>query len=210
MAVTWTKTFTAADDGSALTGAQLGQLQTDIDTYTVQLAGTQTITGIKTFSGANTHSGNCTFSGDNTISGANSFTGNNTFSGTNAFTGLSCIAYLSTTTSVDMKTSGVTSLYTVPTGKIAYITHVVVRSPSASMAGGTDFDFGISSACSSWKQSVDLSSMTTATSDYMVIDSNNVKYTYCTAAQVFAIKVSTGTTASCTATIDVFGFIVSA
>jgi hypothetical protein len=210
MAVTWTKTFSSSDDGSALTGAQLGQIQTDIDTYTVQLAGTQTITGVKTLSGNNTHSGNNTFSGNNTHSGTNTFSSTNNFTGAAVFTGVSCIAWLATVTGVDMKTSGVTSLYTVPASKVLYVTHVVIRNPSASMAGGTDFDFGVASGCSSWAQSVDLSSLTTANTDYYIVSMGTTKYTECAAAEVFAIKVSTGTTAACTATIDVFGFLAAA
>ena len=40
------------------------------------------------------------------------------------------ITRLSTTTGVDMQTAAATTLYTVPTGKTAYITHVVIRDPS--------------------------------------------------------------------------------
>lgn len=60
MAFTWTKLFTSADDGSTLTGAQLGTLQSDIDNNTVQLAGAQTITGAKTFSDEITFNGTIT------------------------------------------------------------------------------------------------------------------------------------------------------
>lgn len=100
-----------------------------------------------------------------------------------------------------MKTATATTLYTVPTGKTAYITHVVIRDPSASMAGGTDYDF------TTWKQTVDLSSLTTANTDYIVLDCNNTKYTKQVAGTAFQITVVTGTIAACTATIDVFGFL---
>jgi len=107
-----------------------------------------------------------------------------------------------------MKTAGKTTLYTVPSGKTFYPVMVVVREPSASMAGGTDYDFGTGANADTWRQTVDLSSMTTLSTDYMVISGADVtKYTDCAASSVFGIKVITGTTAACTATIDVFGFL---
>ena len=118
------------------------------------------------------------------------------------------IGRLSTTTGVDMKTAQKNTLYTVPTGKTAYVTHVVVREPSASMSGGSDYDIGTGANADTWRQTVNLSSMTTSGTDYMVISGADVtKYTDNAAAAVFGIKVITGTTAACTATIDVFGFL---
>ncbi len=113
-----------------------------------------------------------------------------------------------TVTGVDMKTVGLTTLYTVPTGKTFYPTHVVIREPSASMAGGTDYDLGTGATANNWRQTINLSSMTTLATDFMVIAGADVtKYTDCAAASIFGIYVNTGTTAACTATIDVFGFL---
>jgi hypothetical protein len=110
---------------------------------------------------------------------------------------------LSTTTSVDMKTAGATTLYTVPAGKTAYIMMVVIRDNSASLAGGTNYDF------TGWRQSVDLSGMTTDNTTYRVLyATDNTSYTEAAAASTFQITVSTGATAAGTATIDVFGFLV--
>ncbi len=118
------------------------------------------------------------------------------------------IARLATVTGVDMKTVGKSTLYTVPTGKTLYVTHVVIREPSASMAGGTDYDIGTGASADTWRQTINLSSMTTLATDYMVISGADVtKYTDNAAAAVFGIYVNTGTTATCTATIDVFGFL---
>ena len=109
---------------------------------------------------------------------------------------------LSTTTGVNMQTvGGARTLYTVPTGKVARISHVVVRDISATLAGGTDFDF------TQWRQTVDLSGMTTANTDYMVINGNDTKYTELAAAATFQITPSTGSTGAATATIDVFGYL---
>ena len=118
------------------------------------------------------------------------------------------ITRLSTTSAVDMKTAQKNTLLTIPTGKTAYVTHVVIREPSASMAGGTDYDFGTGANADTWRQTVDLSSMTNLGTDYMVISGADVtKYTDNAVASVFGIKVITGTTAACTASIDVFGFL---
>ncbi len=118
------------------------------------------------------------------------------------------ITRLVTVTGVDMKTGGLTTLYTVPSGKTAYIFAVCVREPSASMAVGTDYDFGTGATANTWRQAIDLSSMTTLATDYMFITGADVtKYTDCATASVFGIYVNTGTSAICTATIDVFGFL---
>ncbi len=118
------------------------------------------------------------------------------------------ITRLATVTGVDMKTVQKNTLYTVPTGKTAYVTSVVIREPSASLAGGTDYDFGTGANADTWRQTVDLSSMTTADTDYMVISGADVtKYTDNAAAAVFGIKPITGSTGAATATIDVFGFL---
>lgn len=109
-----------------------------------------------------------------------------------------------------MKTAGKTTLYTVPTGKIFLPFAVCVRQPSASMAGGTDYDFGSGANADTWRQTVDLSSLTTLTTDMIFILSQDTKYSVEAAAAAFGIKVITGTTAACTATIDVFGFLADA
>jgi len=117
------------------------------------------------------------------------------------------IALLSSTASVDMQTAQKTTLYTVPSGKTAVICFVVVRSPSASLAGGTEYDFGTGDNANTWKQDVNLSSMTTLSTDVMVIDTNNTKYSNCAGSSAFGIKVITGSTLAATCTIDVFGYL---
>jgi len=115
---------------------------------------------------------------------------------------------------IGMQTAdGKQTVFTVPTGKKAIITHVVVRKPTASLAGGTDFDFGSGANADTWRQTIDLSSMTTVTTDYMVIPSiaaTPVKYTAEAAAAAFGVKPITGSTADADATVDVFGFLVDA
>lgn len=100
---------------------------------------------------------------------------------------------------------GKTILYTVPPGRKAVVSHCAVRQPTASLAGGTDFDLGDGANADTWKNTVDLSSMT-ATTDYMVVEGNNAKYTVFDAGDEFGVKPVTGATADAEATIDVFGY----
>lgn len=118
------------------------------------------------------------------------------------------IALLSSTSGVDMKTAGSTTLYNVPADKVAYIVFVVIRDTTASLASGTDYDF------TEWKQNVDLSSLTTLGTDYIVLyggailDADPIKYKEQANSATFQITVATGAAASGTATIDVFGYLV--
>jgi|WetSurMetagenome_2_1015567.scaffolds.fasta_scaffold481515_1 hypothetical protein len=107
-----------------------------------------------------------------------------------------------TTTGVDMKTAGATTLVAVPAGKVFYPIMVVIRDNTASLAGGTDYDF------TGWRQSVDLSGMTTTGTTYRVLyAADDTSYTENAASSNFQITVSTGATAAGTATIDVIGFL---
>lgn len=104
---------------------------------------------------------------------------------------------------VGMQTAdGAQTVFTVPVGKVAYTTHVVVRDPTGSLAGGTDFDF------TGFQQTVDLSGMTTGGTDYTVLDGNNAKYTEQAASTAMQITPNTGATADVDATIDWFGYLV--
>jgi len=110
------------------------------------------------------------------------------------------IALLGSKSGVDMKTVASTTIFTTKSNKVCRITHVVIRDPSATLAGGTSYSF------TQWRQTVDLSSLTTANTDYMVLDSNNTKFQELAASTAFQITVVTGSTGAATATIDVFGY----
>jgi len=101
-----------------------------------------------------------------------------------------------------MQTVAATEIYRVPYNKVAYITAVVIRDPSANMVGGTDYDI------LQWKQNFSLASLTTPGTDYIVLDGENTKYQEISASTSVTITVVSGTSASCTATIDVFGYLV--
>jgi hypothetical protein len=110
------------------------------------------------------------------------------------------IALLGSLSGVDMKTAASTTIFTTSVGKVTRITHVVVRDTTASLADGTSYSF------TNFRQAVDLSSLTTSGTDYIVLDGNNAKYAEIAAATAFQITVTTGATAAGTATIDVFGY----
>lgn len=112
------------------------------------------------------------------------------------------ITKVSTTTGVDMKTAASTTLYTVPTGKTFYVTKVIIRGNSASLAGGTSYAF------TTWRSGVDLSGMTVTTGFRELLGTDNTTFTAIAAGGNFQITVTTGSTAACTATIDVFGYLV--
>ena len=104
---------------------------------------------------------------------------------------------------------GKTVAFQVPVGKTMVVTHVVIRSPSGSLAGGTDFDIGSGANADTWRQTIDLSSLTAVT-DYIVIPSIAavpVKYTLEVAEAEFGILPITGATADVTATMDLFGYL---
>ena len=116
--------------------------------------------------------------------------------------------YLGEVAAVDMKTAGKTTLYTIPTGQKAIISAVLIMNPSATLAGGIDYDFGSESLCTTWIQNVDFSGMT-ATSDYRLLCSTGI-FTVEDAADTFGIYVNTGSTGAATARIIVFGMEIAA
>ena len=106
---------------------------------------------------------------------------------------------------VDMKTAGTTTIFTTESGRVTRIVQVVVRDPTASMAGGTSYNFGTSFRNAGI---IDLSSLIVSGTDYIVLDQNNTKSTEIASATAFQIVVTTGTTLACNAGIDVFGYTV--
>jgi triacylglycerol esterase/lipase EstA (alpha/beta hydrolase family) len=101
-----------------------------------------------------------------------------------------------------------TDIYTVPASKKMIVTRVVIRNPSDSMAGGTDFDLGDGANADTWVNAVDLSGLGTA--QYRVISGDNANFAVFDAADVFGIKPVTGATADVTATAELFGYLYNA
>jgi hypothetical protein len=109
------------------------------------------------------------------------------------------VALLSSTV-VDMKTAQANTLYTVPVGKVCRLTHVVIRDPTASLAGGTSYSI------TNWKQAFSLAAVTGATY-YIVIDNENTVYVETAAGVVIQLTVTTGSTLAANATVDLFGYL---
>lgn len=112
------------------------------------------------------------------------------------------IALLASKANVNMQNAaGAQTLFTTAIGKTTHIAFVVVRNVSATLAGGTDYDF------TSWRQNADLSGLTSVTNIYRVLFAiDNTSYTDLAAGTAFQITPSTGSTGAATATIDVFGY----
>jgi hypothetical protein len=107
---------------------------------------------------------------------------------------------------VHLRHGGVkTTVVTLPGA--ALITKVILRCPSGSVVGGTDFDIGSGADADTWKQNVDLSSMTEKTSYMVITRSENTKHTLEPAGAAFGIKPITGATGDVTAVMDVFGYL---
>ena len=126
------------------------------------------------------------------------------------------IMRLSTTTGVDMNAQAAkTILYTVPEGKRAIITHVIIRDPSATLAGCDDVDFGTGAASATQNflnNETGIGDMTAVT-DFMTLIAVSDEYTIIdgdAAAAVdreFGIYIVNGADGAGTATIDVFGYL---
>jgi hypothetical protein len=111
---------------------------------------------------------------------------------------------------VDMKTAGTTSMYTVPVGKSCVITAIIVRNPSASLAGGSSYSFGSGANFNTFAAGISLADMTTLVSDIKMIvqGTNNAKYIISAAGAIIGMKVTTGSTLAATATIEILGYLV--
>jgi len=100
---------------------------------------------------------------------------------------------------------GKSVVYTVPPGKTMIPFCVIIRTPSGSLAGGTDFDIGSGALADTWKQSNDLSALTAVTDYKMITDV--FKHTMEVAGAEFGILPVTGATADVTATMDLYGYL---
>jgi len=110
---------------------------------------------------------------------------------------------------VDMQAVATTSILTVPLTPVPFtmvVTHIVVRSNTATLAGGSDYDFGDTSGGDFFKSTVDLSSMTSA-DGYWIIENSNALLALFAAGVSFDIDVITGSTGAANATIEVFGYM---
>lgn len=179
MSISWTKSFSSADDGTALTGQQLADFQSDINSNAVNITDSQTVAGNKTWTGTQTFNNRLYY----------------------------VIQRLSSTSGVNMS-AGQTLLYTVSASNTAIFTHVIIRGASATLSDGTDYDFGSTTLASGWIQNVSCVLLTNSSAVLVVSPTTSVAYMVFTAGSTFYMKVGTGTSLNSTAVIDLFGVLL--
>ena len=107
-------------------------------------------------------------------------------------------------------------LYTVPPGKRAIITEVILHTPTATLAGMNDVDFGGGAAAitPAWLNNETGIGDMTAVEDYMVLrnDSNDIAAIdgdNATAAnRIFGMYIVSGSTAAAGVTVDTIGYLI--
>ena len=111
------------------------------------------------------------------------------------------ITLLGTSAAIDMKTAASTTIFTTDANRTTRITHVVVRDASATLAGGTSYSI------TNFRQAFSLTTMTAGAAIYRVIQAtDNTDYTETAGNVAIQLTVTTGSTGSATAIIDVFGY----
>lgn len=118
---------------------------------------------------------------------------------------------LSKTSSINMKATGQTTLYTVPTGKSCVVTHVLIRVTSASNVTGVPvITVGITSGWNSIRTSTTLTNLDATGEYYLVQCSQPAAVT--AAGGVIKLDVATGATTTgggdtYVAEVRLFGFL---
>jgi len=121
-------------------------------------------------------------------------------------------------TSVNMQTNTKQTFYTVPTGKVMIVDHILIRNPSATLAGAVDTDFGSGANADDWLLQVTLAGLTGTTHIAKLSQPVQaagppivpVQKTAYVAADVFGCLVNTDSTGAATVTMDLWGYIADA
>ena len=117
---------------------------------------------------------------------------------------------------INCQTTTKQNIFTVPTGQIFFPVFVAVRQASATLAGMVDVDFGAGANADDWLQQISLAAFTAVT-DYGVLAQPAqaagppivpTKKTHNIAADVWGLKVITGSTGAATVEVDLFGYLV--
>lgn len=114
---------------------------------------------------------------------------------------------LATVASVDLSAAGKTTLYTVPAGKTAVITRVIVRNASADISAATH-GFGGDANATDWMAAQDLTALTAADDAIMLHPSAGTLFKVYAAATAFGMKPTVAEGAADTVTVSVFGYLV--
>jgi hypothetical protein len=125
------------------------------------------------------------------------------------------ISLLSSTASCDLDAANGTekALYTVPTGKVLVVDHIVMRAFSAA-CGTAVVTFGkTGGTCDEFLGDQTLTNIS-GTGDYLIVspvpNATPPKAEFFTAAQVFGMEITTKEGSALTCTIDVFGYLYDA
>ena len=117
---------------------------------------------------------------------------------------------------INCQTTTKQTIFTVPSGKLFIPVYLVVHSPSASLAGMTDFDLGAGTNADDWLQQISLDSFT-ATTDYGILMQPEqdagppivpIKKTIYSAGAEWGVKITTGSSSAATAVFDLFGYLI--
>ena len=118
---------------------------------------------------------------------------------------------------INMQTNTKQTIYTVPTDKVMVPVAIVVRTPSATLAGAVDSDFG-GTAATDWLAEVTLAGLTGVTHQCIImqpaqaagppiVPAQNIIHA---AAVAFGITVNTDSTGAATVTMDLYGYLYDA
>lgn len=116
---------------------------------------------------------------------------------------------LSTTVSIDVTTTGTTGLYTVPTGRSAVITAVIIR-PTTATAVNADGVISVGTNASTYDDIIAATTLTglDATTEHFVATPGGVSHTGA-AAEVITFQVDTAETGTdLTVTVDLIGYLL--
>jgi len=119
---------------------------------------------------------------------------------------------------VNMKTETKQTIFTVPADKVFVPVMVIVREPSATLAGAVDTDFGAGANADDWLLQISLNAFT-ATTDYGILMQPAQaagppiapeKKTINVAGDVWGVLVNTVSTGAATVTMDLYGYLADA
>ena len=112
---------------------------------------------------------------------------------------------LSSTAGIDLSSTAKQTLYTIPAGKIGYITKVMVRDPSAAITLAT-VTLGCNAASDDVIAAVALTSLSGATKYQKLEPMNGAEE--CAAGAIFGLDTTVQEAAADTVVVDVFGYIL--
>lgn len=118
---------------------------------------------------------------------------------------------LSTVSGIDLKTTGATNLYTVPTGKSVVITEIILRITAVNtFISGATISVGKSAAYNEWMAATAMGSLASI-GQFRKLSHSAAGLIYQTfaAGEMAAINVTVAATATTlTATAEVYGFLI--